>query len=828
MARHRRVLNGALVKIVLKIILIPKQWNAVTLKLPTPGAIFSNRPFRPVAYLGVGITGLWLGLMLAQLTQSLSPATAQATFHYCEFGLGLLCAVGALLSWSQARARQRGWAHSWRLMVGVGLLLWCFGRLWQGVAPSEPGAAVVNLTSATQIALLCLALAALAAFPAASYGAGKSLADQSAHTPTRRARLVITLDAVAIVLALLGLAWATVLGDAVPSSSSARAVWGYALMCLVFDLILVTLLLLINMLGRPNNPQALAMVSMGLTVLSIADLLNFFSLSTGLAIIPGLSDIGGFLGPVLLAVATITAAVVPDTRIEPQTEPSGIGSMPYWPLGAIVALVIMQQLSRTSIQPIEIFGLIALVCLLVLRQVLTLGENLALVRKVRENQVRLRHEAFHDPLTGLPNRAVFHERLRLAAGLHCQNGQSLAVYFCDVDDLKPVNDGLGHSAGDLLLQVVAQRIADCLRPQDTVARLGGDEFAIIVSDYEQDPEVIGKRILKALNEPTVLVDQRYRPQISIGLVVSDPSEENITAESLTNRADAAMYAAKRAGKGRLVVFRDGVESGPLVLGLTAQLRLAIGRESTDPEAIGLVYQPIMRLTDGAVLAVEALARWTHPTRGPISPKLMIGAAEYGGMLFALDETVLDIACRDLRYVREFTGVNLELHVNLTAASVTDPRLFAAVAQTLDNHNLPASSLVLEITDTERITDLDMAAGICTQINKLGVRWALDDLGAGQGSLQHLLHLPISTVKLDRTLLSSSVDPVKCRAIGSGAVHMTKQLGMSLIANGIERQDQLAWLSMLGCQYGQGYFLSPPLAVRDLIAHHGLARAANFS
>ncbi|MGL5829030.1 MAG: hypothetical protein ACRC0L_05610, partial [Angustibacter sp.] len=297
MARHQRGLNGALVNIVLKVIFITKQWIAVTIKLPALRALFGNRPFRPVVYLSVGIAGLWLGLMVAQLTGALGPETARRTFQYAEFALGLLASLGALWSWSRARARQRGWAHGWRLMVAAGTLAWSLGRLWQAAFAGSGGTGpAVNPASVTHMALLCLALAALSAFPAATYAAGKSLADQSAHTPTRRARIVILLDAVAIVVALLGLAWATALGRALPQSDSARGAWVYALTCLVFDLVLVTLLLLINMLGRPNNPQALAMVSIGLTVLSIADLLAFVSLNTGLAIIPGLSDIGGFLG----------------------------------------------------------------------------------------------------------------------------------------------------------------------------------------------------------------------------------------------------------------------------------------------------------------------------------------------------------------------------------------------------------------------------------------------------------------------------------------------------------------------------------------------------
>ncbi len=796
----------------------------MTPRRPSFELSLGSRPFRPVAWLTAVVTGLWVGLMLAATMNWLESAAATTTFRYAHVVAGFVVTGVCCWSWARAHARQRGWAHGWRLLMGGGLLAWTLGQLRLATTPPQAASPepIFSAVHFGNIALLLLALVALAAFPAATNAPSKSLAEQGAHTPTRRSRAVVMVDAVAIVLALLGLAWATVLGDQFQTTLAAEPEWIYSLTCLILDLILVTQLLLINMLGRPFNPQALAILSLGLAVISISDLLSFFSLSTGFMIVPGLSEIGSLLGPIFLGLAVIVAEVVPDARPVPGDDIATLATMPYWPLGAVVILVLTQQISRTGIDPIEVQGLILLVFLLILRQILTSGENFALIRSVRESQVRLQDKAFHDPLTRLPNRAVFQERLSLAAKQHCQESQSLAVYFCDVDGLKPVNDGLGHSAGDFLLKIVARRLSACVRPQDTVARLGGDEFGIIVSGYSDDPEVIGKKILEAVKEPTVLADQFYRPTVSLGLVVSDPSEENITAESLTNRADAAMYAAKRAGKGGLVVFRDGLESGTVVLGLTAQLRLAIGRENTDPRAIGMAYQPIMRLSDGAVLAVEALARWRHPTRGPISPCNLIRAAEYGGMLFALDETVLDIACRDLRFVRDRTGVDLELHVNLTAASVTDPRLCAAVARTLEHHGIPPSALILEITDTARITDLEVAAAMCAAVKQLGVRWALDDLGAGQGSLEHLLRLPINTVKLDRKLLSGTVDPAKCLAIGSGAVHMTEKLGMSLIASGIERPDQLAWLSRLGCQFGQGNLLAPPLAVMDLVEHHGLA------
>jgi diguanylate cyclase len=794
------------------------------------GPLGATKRFKTVA--GVLVT-LTLAVVALASTGVLDPVASEAVNDLGQLVFGAVAATFCWRTWRAAAGEGQGSGRVWRLLLFLGMAGWTCGQAvwsWYQIfggrdIPSP------SLADIGYFALPVFAFPALLLFPAYQFIHPAASGGTQAAPGNRRAKVLFTLDALVIVGSLFVLSWSTTLGAAARAGAPTAAEFAVAVGYPTTDAVLVVMVLLLVTFRRPENPLALWLLAGGLIALSVSDSFFLYLVSLGADEMPPIYDIGFVAGPVLIALAAAApkpaaaeaAADVPagGAARPPADPPRPLASwlttlLPYLPLTGIGVLVVTQWVLGATIDRVESYGLVLLVCVVVLRQMLTLLENEDLLRRVVEGQDRLVGQAFHDSLTGLPNRMKFGERLQQAVQQHRREGTPLALFFCDVDDLKPVNDGLGHAVGDELLRVVGERLSGSVRADDTVARLGGDEFAVIVSDYQDDPESIGRRMMAAFGEPVLLGDQPYRPSVSVGLVVADPADRgrtaaaSLTADTLLNRADAAMYGAKRAGKGHLVLFRAGMRTGGTDQGLTADLRqsLAVG-------AVRLVYQPIIRFGDGEVVAVEALARWSHPTKGPVAPEDLIAAAAYGGLLFSLDEVVLDSACRDIRRLRRRGGRDVVVHVNVSSSTVTDHRLAGAVHDALRRHDLPGKAVVLEITETAGIADIATAAEVCAAVRRLGVRFALDDLGTGYSSLNYLLRLPIDVVKLDRSLITVDAEPAKAAAIGSGAVHIAQQLGIQLVAEGIESAAQVARLAALGCELGQGYLLAPPVPLDQL-------------
>jgi EAL domain-containing protein (putative c-di-GMP-specific phosphodiesterase class I) len=311
--------------------------------------------------------------------------------------------------------------------------------------------------------------------------------------------------------------------------------------------------------------------------------------------------------------------------------------------------------------------------------------------------------------------------------------------------------------------------------------------------------------------------------------VVEPHESELTADLVLLRADAAMYAAKRSGKNRLVSYASGMTSTARTSDLTIQLSEALtallstnpakapldraperGSNLTESGGLQLAYQPVVRLADGDVVAVEALARWHHPQAGTIAPGLLLRTAEMSGLTARLDELILSRACLDAVALRDTHPTAAAVHVNVTAARVTEASLVEQVRSALERSRLPGDALVLEITETSAISNFVAAAEVLQAIRRLGVHIALDDFGAGNTNLSYLLQLPIDILKLDRTLISGGASASRADAIGAGTAQIARRLGIPMIAEGIEELAQAAWLAGLGCEYGQGYLYGPPL------------------
>jgi diguanylate cyclase (GGDEF)-like protein len=415
------------------------------------------------------------------------------------------------------------------------------------------------------------------------------------------------------------------------------------------------------------------------------------------------------------------------------------------------------------------------------------------------------HEALHDSLTGLPNRALFVDRLRHSVARAARAGTPLAVLFCDLDGFKTVNDSLGHRTGDRLLVSVAERLADCLRPADTIARLGGDEFAVLLDELREpgDAARAAQRLLDSLKPPFELREREFFTSVSIGIAAGTGE-----AETLLRDADLAMYRAKSRGKGHYAIFEPGMHTAIVErLDLEVDLKGAIERDE-----LMLAYQPIFSLGTGAVAGVEALVRWQHPTRGVVLPEHFVPLAEESGVIRELGRWVLRTACHQgaLWRARYPGHPGLQIGVNVSGAQLRDPGLVEEVAEALAAAQLDASGLTLEITETALMESFETAVELLDALKELGVDLAIDDFGIGYSSLRYLRRLPLDNLKIEKSFIDGIGRPDDEPALLRAIVDLAEIFGLKVIAEGIERPEQRALLLQLGCDLGQGHLLSEPL------------------
>ena len=432
-------------------------------------------------------------------------------------------------------------------------------------------------------------------------------------------------------------------------------------------------------------------------------------------------------------------------------------------------------------------------------------------RKDLEDQ--LRHQALHDPLTGLPNRVLLVDRLTHAL-LRRGDEQGVAVLFVDLDDFKAINDTLGHAAGDELLSLVAQRLAHVLRAGDTAARLGGDEFAFLLEDAPPAvAEDVAARIVAALAQPfeiqgrTATLTASIGVATRVGLVGGEAAAE--AADELLRDADTAMYAAKSQGKGRVQVFWRGMEAP---VARRRELRNALER-ALETDELFLEYQPIIDMRDGALLGVESLVRWNHPQLGRLTPADFVPLAEEAGLIAPLGAWVMRAACSAL------SGEQTLVSVNVSAHQIRERELSLLVERALAESGLPADRLLLELTESTLASAGAGAEEELQRVHGLGVRIALDDFGSGYNSLEYLGRLPVDILKIDMSLVERvHLEPQRqevLRAIG----HIAEKLGLEVIVEGVELEAQRTVLLQLGFTQAQGYLFAPALPLAHALAAH---------
>jgi diguanylate cyclase (GGDEF)-like protein len=422
------------------------------------------------------------------------------------------------------------------------------------------------------------------------------------------------------------------------------------------------------------------------------------------------------------------------------------------------------------------------------------------------------HRALHDPLTGLPNRALFEDRLGRALAEQERRGSSVAVIFLDIDHFKLVNDSLGHQAGDELLKAVAPRLKQALRPGDTVARFGGDEFGILLEDIaeESDATQVAERIAAALARPFVVWEREHFVTASMGIAVGGAGQ---LPEAMVRDSDAAMYRAKERGRTRYEIFDEAMRVRIAHrLKIENELRSAI-----EGSELRVHYQPVVSLTSGRIVGAEALVRWQHPVHGLLNPEDFVPVAEESGLIGPIGRWVLETACHEAAawHAANLDRPPVEISVNMSVRQLGDRELVGIVSRALSATGLDPAALSLELTEGALIEEAASAVETLTELKELGVRLALDDFGTGYSSLRSLRRLPFDAIKLDRSFVERLPDDMADCAMVSAVVSLAQTMKLSVIAEGVETRDQLAVVQKLGCHRAQGFLFRRPVHADEL-------------
>jgi len=442
------------------------------------------------------------------------------------------------------------------------------------------------------------------------------------------------------------------------------------------------------------------------------------------------------------------------------------------------------------------------------------------ISELKAAQLQMETLAFYDPLTGLANRRLFRNRLEKAVKTVLRSGSSMALMFLDMDQFKRVNDTLGHDAGDILLKEVASRLSSTVRENDTVSRIGGDEFTILLTDVHQTPDVlvVAEKLLLAMARPIRIKGQDIVTTVSIGITMTP--EDSTDANTLMKNADLAMYRAKELGRNNFQFFSEDMNHSILEhLSLEKEIGEAIARNH-----FSLVFQPKISLCDHRVTGVETLIRWQHPEKGMITPDRFIPVAEETGQILEIGSWVLEQSCRQISSLirSKVLPHDATVAVNLSARQFTDPHLLQRIRSVLEITKIRPDCLELEITESTLMEDVESAIQIMQEIKETGVAIAIDDFGTGYSSLSYIKRFPIDVLKVDRSFVTDIPEDENDMAITAAVIAMAHKLSLTVVAEGVETQEQLKFLRQNGCDQGQGYLFSRPLSLGQL--HQFLSEA----
>ncbi len=737
---------------------------------------------------------------LDDLTQTAGAAAAGACcLAACRRSSGRLRAV-----WAYLGVASSAWA--------AGQLLWTIDELLLG--RPRPFPSLADLGFATFPVAIVIAITV---FPA--------------QNTRLRGRDVV--DGLILALTLGAISWTTGLGAVVRDDQQSALAQILSVYYPVSDVIVLTMVLLA--FARCSAGRGtLALLAGGLAGMAFSDVSFTYLVTQGTYSSGHAESLGWDAAFVLVAIAGLRQPDPPSSRPDGRLAANLI-FVPYLPLTAAGTVAVVQWLSGAAVDAGEIALLVAAVALTLGRQFVTLRDNRRLTVEVAARTADLDHRAAQDPLTGLASRSHFIERVARALDAHGRSRTPLTVIFCDVNDFKGVNDGLGHGVGDRLLVMVADRLAETLGGEGVLARLGGDEFAVLLTESgSRTPNDVGvpaqlgpasarelaARLKSAVAMELVVEGIRVCVGMSVGVAHVAGQDETPTTDGLLSRADIAMYTAKRAPATGPVLYRHGLslpETGDWILRPPLEQALREG-------AVLPYYQPIVELEPGRLHGFEALARWRRG-HDVISPGVFLPVAQRAGLMPALTAHMLRAAGAQLAEWTSRPGLgHLRVAVNVSPEQLVDPQFPEVVLGVLDEFDVPVGGLVIEITEEVLLTDLPAAVRAAQTLRGLGVLICLDDFGVGYSSLAHLHRLPLDKLKLDQSFVQNVESDAHLRRLLRGLLALGRDLGLDVVAEGIECAGQARVLRDLGCPMGQGLLYSA--AVEALDCDPVLARMAN--
>ena len=710
-----------------------------------------------------------------------------------ETAVALLAATSCALAAAASAGRLRA---AWGALA-VASLSWAAGQMvwdWYELVLDTPVPAV-GLADVGYLGFAIVAVVALAIFPS----------DLS-----RVGRWRMTLDGLMIACAIGLVSWATVIGAVLRAGGDSPLALGVWVAYPASDVALLAVCLVVWSRSRTHRVP-LSIVAAGLALLAVADSGFTYLTYTSSYAVDGPIDLGWFLAFGALALAPLAPSA---TRAGPRHElPMVAGAaMPYVVLAGSLGFMTWQIAATNAVSRVELTLFVVVVLLVFLRQFLTVQDNERLARALTRGEEEVRFQAFHDPLTGLANRALFIDRTTHALELHRRDQRPLAICFLDLDGFKAVNDRLGHSAGDDLLIEVARRLREALSEAETVARFGGDEFAVLLED-QPHPMAVASELLGRLRAPFLVEGHTVSVLASVGVARVGMFDRTPTVDDVLLHADLAMYVVKQRGGADVLLHTAGLKLAEVDdVALSRALAPALARQE-----VSLAFQPIVDLATGRLTALEALARWSTGGRA-VPPEVIVRVAESGKLIDPLFRFVLDQACTQLaRWTALPGGADLKVSVNVTPGQLNSHTLPQVVAGVLARHGLTGHQLCLEITETARVTDTTTSREVCRELRSLGVRLALDDFGTGQSTLARLQDLPIDEVKIDRFFIGNlDVDESRRRFV-AGVIAFAERTGFTVVAEGVEREAELEALTRLGCHRAQGFLFSRPVPSRAVDA-----------
>ena len=740
------------------------------------------------------VVGLLTALLLIVVVPTYLTGNVDRRFEDISMTMAALlgganCALAASRGSGRLRAAWAGLAMAC-LSWGIGQAVWSWYELVQHTATPFPGLADVGYLGFPVGAVIALTL-----FPA---------------NASRADRRRMTLDALLITSAIGLMSWATVLGAVVEAGGTSPFATAVSVAYPLSDIVLLVVCFLVLSRAAAYR-EPLAFVAFGLLMMTVADSGFAFLVAKESYATGSMFDLGWFFAFGTLAFASLTPGATSSQA--PAQSPTVAGAfLPYIPFGGAFVFIGWRYTSGLTPSTFEVVMTGVIVLLVVTRQFFTVRDNQKLALALAQTESELRHQAFHDQLTGLANRALFVDRLSHALELHRRDRRPLAICFLDLDGFKAVNDKLGHSAGDDLLQRVSARFGEVLSGADTLARFGGDEFAVLLEDRIDAGEV-AYALLNSLTEPFPFGHREMSVRASIGVARVDLIDHTPTVDDLLLSADLAMYVIKSRGGADVLVHTAGLQLDEIDdVELGRALAVALAKNE-----ITVAFQPIIDLSTGRLDMLEALARWA-PEGRPINPEVFVRVAEHCELIDPLFEFVLAQACDQLaRWTALPGGSEVRVAVNVSPGQLSSPTLPRTVAAELKRHCLAGDRLVLEITETGGLMDTAISLTVCHELRRLGIRLSVDDFGTGLSSMARLRDLPIDEVKIDRSFITGVDQDTTRHRFVAGVLAFAERVGLTVVAEGIEREAERDALTDLGCHRAQGFLFSKAVSAESVDA-----------